>query len=198
MTSDGDTLFRAICENPADDTPRLVYADWLEENGRPERAEFIRLQCEAREYCRAFPSLAAARTRASDLLRARRTEWEAELPTLAGVEWSSLWVRGFVDSAWVFGSREFVAAADRMFAAAPLRYLTLSGSTPGWLDRVLSVGLIRRLATLRFVGGELTWLDQQQLTAAERNLPGTQFDWGGAGLAVVRRPPPPRTIRRRR
>lgn len=34
----------AICEASEDDTPRLVYADWLEEQGRDERAEFIRVQ----------------------------------------------------------------------------------------------------------------------------------------------------------
>src|SRR5262249_4023373 len=28
----------------ADDTPRLILADWLEEHGQPDRAEFIRLQ----------------------------------------------------------------------------------------------------------------------------------------------------------
>src|SRR5687767_10482221 len=37
-------LLRAICEDPADDTVRLVYADFLEENGEAERAEFVRLQ----------------------------------------------------------------------------------------------------------------------------------------------------------
>jgi uncharacterized protein (TIGR02996 family) len=38
---------QAICENPADDVPRLIYADWLEEHGhQPERAEFIRVQIE--------------------------------------------------------------------------------------------------------------------------------------------------------
>lgn len=37
---------RAICSAPDDDTPRLVFADWLEENGEVERAEFIRVQCE--------------------------------------------------------------------------------------------------------------------------------------------------------
>jgi uncharacterized protein (TIGR02996 family) len=36
----------AIRENPDDDTPRLIYADWLEEHDEPERAEFIRLQVE--------------------------------------------------------------------------------------------------------------------------------------------------------
>lgn len=31
-------LFSAILANPADDGVRLVYADWLEENGEGERA----------------------------------------------------------------------------------------------------------------------------------------------------------------
>lgn len=39
-------LLAGICSHPHDDTPRLVYADWLDENGQPERAEFIRVQCE--------------------------------------------------------------------------------------------------------------------------------------------------------
>lgn len=36
----------AIRANPDDDTPRLAYAAWFEENGHPARAELIRLQCE--------------------------------------------------------------------------------------------------------------------------------------------------------
>jgi uncharacterized protein (TIGR02996 family) len=36
----------AIREAPDDDAPRLIYADRLDENGEPERAEFIRVQCE--------------------------------------------------------------------------------------------------------------------------------------------------------
>lgn len=35
-----------MIEAPQDDTPRLIYADWLDENGEPERAAFIRLQIE--------------------------------------------------------------------------------------------------------------------------------------------------------
>lgn len=35
-------FLRAIAANPDDDTPRLVFADWLEEHGEPERAEFVR------------------------------------------------------------------------------------------------------------------------------------------------------------
>src|SRR5579872_702669 len=42
----GSLLLRAILENPADDSARLVYADWLDEHGQSERAEFIRVQIE--------------------------------------------------------------------------------------------------------------------------------------------------------
>jgi uncharacterized protein (TIGR02996 family) len=43
--TDADAFLQAIRENPADDGPRLIYADWLEERGDP-RAEFIRVECE--------------------------------------------------------------------------------------------------------------------------------------------------------
>lgn len=42
--TDRAALYRSILERPDDDLPRLVYADWLEENGESERAEFIRRQ----------------------------------------------------------------------------------------------------------------------------------------------------------
>ena len=41
-----EAFLKAICDSPDDDTPRLVYADWLTEHGEESRAEFIRVQCE--------------------------------------------------------------------------------------------------------------------------------------------------------
>jgi uncharacterized protein (TIGR02996 family) len=43
--SDRDALLHAIFARPADDAPRLVYADWLDEHGEPAQAAFIRAQC---------------------------------------------------------------------------------------------------------------------------------------------------------
>jgi uncharacterized protein (TIGR02996 family) len=43
---DWHALVAAIRANPADDLPRLVAADWLDEHGEAERAAFIRVQCE--------------------------------------------------------------------------------------------------------------------------------------------------------
>ena len=41
-TGDELALLKAVASRPDDDLPRLVYADWLDEHGRGERAEFIR------------------------------------------------------------------------------------------------------------------------------------------------------------
>lgn len=42
MTADELAFLTAICANPADDTARLVYADWLQENGREPLARWVR------------------------------------------------------------------------------------------------------------------------------------------------------------
>ena len=49
MSEDEAAFLRTIREHPAADLPRLVYADWLEEQGKAEWAEFIRLQIELHE-----------------------------------------------------------------------------------------------------------------------------------------------------
>jgi uncharacterized protein (TIGR02996 family) len=44
--SDFEGLLRAVFRDPDDDTPRLVFADFLEENDQADRAALIRYQCE--------------------------------------------------------------------------------------------------------------------------------------------------------
>lgn len=57
--SDRAALLAAIRQFPEEDAPRLIYADWLDEHGESERAEFIRVQIElARLHtCACAPSL---------------------------------------------------------------------------------------------------------------------------------------------
>ncbi|HEY7326771.1 MAG TPA: TIGR02996 domain-containing protein [Gemmataceae bacterium] len=85
---------QAILENPDDDAPRLIYADWLEERGDP-RGEFIRIQCQL-----AAPSANDKRRpqlerHERDLLAQHQDRWLGKLqPLLRG------WVfqRGFLDA----------------------------------------------------------------------------------------------------
>ncbi|MBA4068200.1 MAG: hypothetical protein C0501_31765 [Isosphaera sp.] len=87
--SDEDALLAAILADPDDDTPRLVYADWLDEHGRHDRAEFIRLQCPTGPAAD-DPS---AEDRAAELEERNRGRWLAGLPAFADAHWE--FRRGF-------------------------------------------------------------------------------------------------------
>jgi uncharacterized protein (TIGR02996 family) len=170
MTDDGDALFRAIREHPEEDTPRLVYADWLQESGQPERAEFIRLQCEAWALCPAYPTLAAARTRASDLLKAFGDRWYEELPALPGVEWGSLFVRGFVDTVRTSWIEDLPRTLDLAFAATPLRHVSVEGLRHGQLRQLLDSPYLARLKSLD-LPGILGVREARLLNAARARFP---------------------------
>ena len=106
-------LLAAVRAAPDDDLPRLVLADWLEENGEGERAEFIRWQCEwakRRAVDAPLLTLQAARLfvcgkqdadspiagRAARLLSEFGTAWCGHLGTTPDVAWQWGWSRGFI------------------------------------------------------------------------------------------------------
>ena len=92
-------FFSAIAQTPDEDAVRLVFADWLDEHGEEDRAQFVRLQCQASRRPRWCPQRRWLLWRAEQLL-ARRPEWRAELPSLEGVTWGRF-ERGFVAEAMV-------------------------------------------------------------------------------------------------
>jgi uncharacterized protein (TIGR02996 family) len=71
-----EPFLRAICEVPDDDAPRLVYADWLDENGDTDRAEFIRTHVQLARN----PENGNAERRCVELFRANGRKWASELP----------------------------------------------------------------------------------------------------------------------
>ncbi|MBX9582511.1 MAG: TIGR02996 domain-containing protein [Gemmataceae bacterium] len=76
MSDDERALLAAVVAAPADDTPRLVYADWLEDAGRSDRGAFIRYQVEAE---RLHPD------------SNRRAELEARAEPLFAEHWIDWW-----------------------------------------------------------------------------------------------------------
>jgi uncharacterized protein (TIGR02996 family) len=68
----------AIIAAPDDDLPRLVFADWLQEHDQPERAEFIRVQCELARTPAGTPEATELKARSYALLRAHEKEWTPE------------------------------------------------------------------------------------------------------------------------
>jgi uncharacterized protein (TIGR02996 family) len=131
MTHD-DAFLQAILEDPDDDTPRLVYADWLDENGQHDRAEFIRLQCElARLEGEEDPSsaaqvrMAALQHREAVLLGGHRKAWTQPLP-----EWARGkavgFARGFVVTVHAPAGL-FLQHGAELFRVAPVQHLALDG-----------------------------------------------------------------------
>ena len=79
---DEETAFlEAIADEPDDDGPRLVFADWLEERG-DVRAELIRVQCALERLAPTDPARRALEARAAAILHRHEPLW------LAKVRWS--------------------------------------------------------------------------------------------------------------
>jgi uncharacterized protein (TIGR02996 family) len=73
-----DAFLEAICEEPDDDTVRLIFADWLEERGDP-RGEFIRIQCAVAAMPEEDERRKTLEDRAEQLLRQHRPRWVGAL-----------------------------------------------------------------------------------------------------------------------
>src|SRR5258707_14740600 len=94
VVNTADAFLQAIVATPDDVATRLIYADWLEENGDPERAEFIRVQCQLSELAPGDARQSELEIREADLLARHEERWLGALPP-ALFEWT--WRRGFVE-----------------------------------------------------------------------------------------------------
>ncbi|HKA05641.1 MAG TPA: TIGR02996 domain-containing protein [Gemmataceae bacterium] len=120
-----DTAFlRSILASPDDDAPRLVYADWLDENGDSNRAEFIRLQIRLARSLAGDPDLAELKARADDLGRTHHVEWLNRLPDRPGVHWE-IFHRGFISAVRFDTPDAFFGSARNVFRAAPIEEVRL-------------------------------------------------------------------------
>ena len=81
--NDGAGLFQAILDDPEDTGLRLVYADWLEEHGDADRAEFIRVQCRLAEIGDDHPEWAELKARETALFVRHENEWLGPLREVA-------------------------------------------------------------------------------------------------------------------
>jgi uncharacterized protein (TIGR02996 family) len=116
--SDVAALLAAIRAAPDDDAPRLVYADWLDEHGQPERAEFIRLQIELAR--KESPKL---RRRETELLAEHHDALAGNL-AMDGVRFR--FHRGFIVA---FGETTILAADDPDRPGGSLLYVFRSTGT---------------------------------------------------------------------
>src|SRR5262249_42018480 len=84
-----------MISNTEDDAPRLIFTDWLDENGQNERAEFIRVQVELERLPLDAPGRQELEDRAADLLTQFEERWLAPVPPQL-LRWT--WRRGFLET----------------------------------------------------------------------------------------------------
>jgi uncharacterized protein (TIGR02996 family) len=138
-------LLAAIWENPHDDLPRLVYADWLEETGdavQSARAEFIRVQCELAELDEWDDRRPPLEEREQQLWKKYAKKWKAELP--ADLRKRGGFRRGFPEpSVRELTVDKFLALTPDYLAAAPLWNFHLLPNSRKLGDLISSPNLLR-------------------------------------------------------
>lgn len=117
-------FLQAIREEPDDDAHRLIYADWLEEQGgaaRTARAAFIRVQCFLAELPEDDPARDDLEDEVVDLLAEYEGEWTQPLQGIAE-DWR--FSRGFIEHIRIRGDN-LLTHAETLFDFSPLRSLHL-------------------------------------------------------------------------
>jgi uncharacterized protein (TIGR02996 family) len=143
-------FLREIFDSPDDDTPRLVYADWLDEHGGAEgaaRAELIRLQCRVAQLPEDDDVRPSLERRCRLLLREHRDRW---LGPLQGQIHDAALVRGFVERVEA-DLDMFAAHGEEWLRQFPVRHVILVRVGIGDdadLEQVATMPCTRRLTTL--------------------------------------------------
>jgi uncharacterized protein (TIGR02996 family) len=119
---DEQAFLDAVIAAPDDDAPRLIYADWLDEHNQPERAEFIRLQCELARMERFDPARLPLEKREQAILKNYGATWAEPL---APITREYVYRRGFVDAVSV-GARKFLKLGAQLFELAPVQTIKLT------------------------------------------------------------------------
>ncbi len=181
MQPEESAFIMAICLDPDNDAPRLVYADWLEETGEPlliARAEFIRVQCELAKLDEKHPGRPKLKRREEELLGKNLNSWmEREMPKELLPSWQiSRWKgvspgypllmelgpfeRGFLAELTMREFQQDLVLPGEVQAAlemTPLRKLSLvtSGGTglPAGIAEVETTASLREL----IIDGEVDW-----------------------------------------
>jgi uncharacterized protein (TIGR02996 family) len=119
MEKENQAFLDAIIASPEDDTPRLVYADWLDEHGNPDRAEFIRVQIQRSRTSKYDPEWWLLLHRERELLAKNEAEWATPV---AAITRHYEFQRGFIHKVAI-GGRKLGTHGVELFQLAPIRHV---------------------------------------------------------------------------
>ncbi|MBA4189684.1 MAG: hypothetical protein C0467_16995 [Planctomycetaceae bacterium] len=205
--TDEEALRRSIIAQPEEDTPRMVYADWLQENDRCEEAEFIRVGCRLEATSPDHPDYPEWLARQDELTIWLATHVDApKLKFADGLEgsgeagWWRITRRGFpryvdFDGNHHHGAkamRALAASVEKAFETLPTRWLAVRSITNEQLAELLRQPVIAKLdrLTVQLYAQAEANDDAARLIADcphLRNLRGAAlaFNFGDAGVAAL-------------
>jgi uncharacterized protein (TIGR02996 family) len=147
MTAD-DAFLADIIANPDDDVLRLIYADYLDEHGQPDRASFIRVQIGLATLPLTDPRRPVLTTTERLLLEKHERQWAGPLAERA-LDWG--FHRGFIEFIYCTAST-LVKHGDTLFRSVPVRDLQLAFGEYVDVSQLGDEGLIRLLASPHLSG----------------------------------------------
>jgi uncharacterized protein (TIGR02996 family) len=187
--TDAGAFLQAIVEEPADDAVRLIFADWLDEHGDGDRADFIRAQIELADLPESHPRRPALQQLEQRLLGRHRDTWLGPLRSLA-YAWK--FVRGFPEEA-TLDARSFLEQTPLLFGSAPLRLVRLlkAGSL---IDAVAGCSYLSRVQALHLTDNGIgnngvLWLAQSPHLARLTALRLGRNQVGDSGVQALARSP---------
>lgn len=190
--TDLEALNRAVLEHPDDDTPRLIYADALEESGEAERAAFIRAQVAADRVPEWDPVAIHFRLRELPAMGGWPLETLPELPP--GLKWvEEPFRRGFPAAIEAGDGAAFVQHHEKLFALAPVQELHLDAIPLPNVERLVQCRGLERIAKLVLREGAIGLTAERLLGSPHLGRlcslhVGAQMSASGTEVAVVRSP----------
>ena len=190
--TDREALLRAVAANPDEDTPRLVFADLLDELGGAAdvaRARFIRMQIDlVRNPGRSWFANSDRLCEVSRLAGLFADTWLDELPKWAADEARKQrlraddFPRGFLDTFHV-KPRSFAAQGDQLLDAAPITRIVAPGlTTAANLTTFLISPFLSRVRSLALPDGNADRAASLVKTSTGALSTIEELDLSGSGL----------------
>lgn len=156
--TDEAALLAAIRDNPDEDTPRLAFADWLDEQGgeaNAARAEYTRLEI-ARARTEEETGVRPDDFRQAELWKKYSADWfpafYGKKNLLRGTQTSVRLRRGFTYCFYSRSAGAFLARAERLLPLAPITDLILSGISEDELSTLERAVWATRLRYIQLAG----------------------------------------------
>jgi uncharacterized protein (TIGR02996 family) len=191
--SDEQAFLKAILAAPDDDTPRLVFADWLDERGEGDdaaRAALIRAQCRLERLPLGSKERNKLQREAKAILKKHGDRWAKALHEAVDVRQCEF-RRGFLEHV-AMSATTFAQNAKKIFDAVPTIRSACFIEASNEMARVAKCKYLARLAALDIhelchcgfcpIHNDLRALFNTKHAASltELNVAGDRMDWEGA------------------